>query len=181
MLTEWADKYQRIDDEMKRYEKMLETLERLQKQLVTDIWLQFISLAIAFSVLFALIGMIDFIPGAFLYFYVPVLAILSFFTAGRGIILLSQKIARLYHHKRKDLPFQYPKPIVVNSNYPFNIPPNYYTEQLCIEWLMEKYNFEMSQLKKLRKEIEQASEQDYKNLQENLNEIVIYEIIGRAK
>lgn len=181
LLAKWAQKQERIEDEMISLQKKLVTLKRQQKKLVTDIWLLVIAFPIIIYVLLALASMIDFIPWVFIYFYGPILAALAIFMIGWNILRLAKKIALLCHHKRKDLPFEYPKPPILNSNYPTYIPPNYYTEQLCIEWLMEKYGYEMVQLKKLRKEIEQAPEEDYDKLQEKLNEIIIYEIIGRAK
>lgn len=181
LLAEWAEKYERIEDEIKRCEKQLITLERQQKELKIDMRLQIISLAILFPVMLALVQMGFYIPWIFLYFYIPVLSLLAIFTLGRGIFHLFKTSARLRYHKRTDLPFQYPKPLRFRSNYPTYIPPNYYTEQLCLEWLIKEYRLEMSQLKKLRKEIEQASEEDYTMLQENLDNIIIYEIVGRAK
>ncbi|MDO4166407.1 MAG: hypothetical protein Q4D32_03275 [Eubacteriales bacterium] len=181
LLAECIEKYERIEYEMKRYEKQLVTLEKQKKGLITDIWIYSIGLAISLVVVYALVDMVDVIPWIFLYFYVPVLVVFAFFTIGRSILGLGKTLASLHHHKRKDLPFQYPEPMRINSNYPTYIPPNYYTEYLCIEWLMEKYSFEMGRLKKLRREIDQASEQDYQDLQKSLDEIIIYEIVGRAK
>lgn len=181
LLVQWFEKYERMKDEMVRYEKMLETLEEQQKKLVTDIWMRLIAFIISCLFFLALAGMTDDIPSAFLFFYVPVLALLAFFAIGRNLVLLARKIARLLHHKNKKISFQYPEPLTLNSNYPTYIPPNYYAQKLCIEWLMEKYAIQISQLQKLRGEIEQASEQDYQDLQERLDEIIIYEIMGSAK
>lgn len=181
LLIEWAEKFERMKDEMIRYEKILETLEKQRKKLVTDIWMRFIAFIISCCFFLGLAAITGDIPVAFLIFYVPVVALLAIFVLGRNIILLSKKIALLLHHKKRNISFRYPKPLTINSNYPTYIPPNYYTEQLCIEWLMEKYAVQISQLQKLRKEIEQASEQDYQDLQERLDEIIIYEMIGKAK
>lgn len=181
LLVEWFEKYERMKDEMIRYEKMLETLENQRKKLVTDIWMRLITFIMSCCFFVGLAAITGDIPGIFLFFYVPVLALLTIFILGRNIILLSKKIALFLHHKKRTISFRYPKPLTINSNYPTYIPPNYYTEQLCIEWLMEKYAVQIGRLKKLRKEIEQASEQDYQDLQERLDEIIIYEIVGRAK
>lgn len=181
LLARWAEKYKRIENEIKRYERQLETLKRVKKDLALDIRIGYISLIILSLLFLGLAGLTTCIPSFLLYFYVPVLALLAAFVLGRSIIILFKNIARFCHHKRKDLPFQYPKPPIVDSNYPTNIPPNYYTEQLCVEWLIEKYKLEISQLKQLRKEMKQASEEDYEKLEKRLEEIKIYEIVGRAK
>lgn len=181
LLARWAEKYRRIENEITRCEKHLETLKRAKKNLALDIRIGYISLIILSLLFLGLAGLAAYIPWVFLYFYVPVLALLATFVLGRSIIKLFKNIARFRHHKRQDLPFEYPKPPIVDSNYPTNIPPNYYAEQVCVEWLIEKYNLEMSQLKHMRKEIEQASEDDYKKLEKRLEEIKIYEIVGRAK
>lgn len=181
LLARWAEKYRQIEDEIKRYERQLETLNRVKKNLALDIRIGYISFIILSLLFLGLAGLAMYIPWAFLYFYVPVLALLAAFVLGRSIIKLLKNIARFRHHKRKDLPFEYPKPPIVNSNYPTNIPPNYYAEQLCIEWLMEKYKLEISQLKQWRREIEQASEKDFENFEKRLDEIKVYEIVGRAR
>lgn len=181
LLARWAEKYRRIENEIKRYERQLETLNRVKKNLALDIRIGYISFIILSLLFLGLAGLAMYIPWAFLYFYVPVLALLAAFVLGRSIIKLLKNIARFRHHKRQDLPFEYPKPPIVDSNYPTNIPPNYYSEQLCVEWLIEKYKLEISQLKQLRREIEQASEEDYTKLEKRLDEIKIYEIVGRAR
>ena len=180
-MAEWAEKYRRIEYEITRCKKQLGTLKNAKKNLVMDIWFSVITLAVFIPFFFILAEMIEFIPGVFSYFYVPVLVLFAVFVIGRSIIRLFKKILCLCHHNRKDLPFQYPKPSLVNSNYPTNIPPNYYAEQFCLEWLIEKYNLEINQLKQLRREVEQASEEDCRKLKERLDAIKIYEVIGRAK
>ena len=180
-MAKWAEKYKRIEDEIKRYERQLETLKRVKKDLALDIRIGYISLIILSLLFLGLAGLAAYIPWVFLYFYIPVLTLFATFVLVRGIIKLLKNTACFHYHERKDLPFQYPKPPIVNSNYPTNIPPNYYAEKVCVEWLIEKYKLEISQLKQWRREIEQASEKDYKDFEKRLDEIKIYEIVGRAR
>ena len=181
LLARWAEKYKQIEYEIKRYERQLERLKRVKKNLGMDIRMGYISFIILFFLFLGLAGMALYIPSMLLCIYVPVLSLLATFVLGRSIIILIKNIARFCYHKRKDLPFEYPKPPIVNSNYPTNIPPNYYAEQVCVEWLIEKYKLEISQLKQWRREFDQASEADYEDFEKRLDEILIYEIVGRAR
>ena len=181
LLARWAEKYKHIEDEIKRYERQLERLKRVKKNLGMDIRIGYISLIILFFLFLGLAGLALYIPWVFLYFYVPVLALLAIFVLGRGIIKLIKNVSLYCYHKRKNLPFEFPKPPIVNSNYPTNYPPNYYTEQLCVEWLIETYQLEIKQLKQWRREFDQVSEADYEDFEKRLDEILIYEIVGRAR
>ena len=180
LFAVWSEKYERIEYEIKRCETRMESLERRQRMLKLDAWMPIIRIIIELPILYFLVSMIEYIPWVFTYFYIPVLILIIIFTFIRNIFCFAHRLARIFYHKRKNLPFEYPKPILIDSNYPVNILPNHYTERLCCEWLLEKYSYELGQLKRLRKEIEQASEEDYEDLQNRLEEITIYEIIGGA-
>lgn len=179
-MAMWSEKYERIEYEVKRCEARMESLEKRKRILKLDARVRLIRIAIDIPILYFLASMIPYISYYFVYFYIPGLVGLTIFTLGRDIVSFGRQLALMRYHKRKNLPFTYPRPILVDSNYPVNIPPNYYTEGLCCEWLLEKYHYEMEEMVKLRKEIEQASEEDIEPLQKRLEEIAIYEILGGA-
>lgn len=178
LFAVWSERYERIEYEIKRCETRMESLERRQRMLKIDVWMPVIRMVIALPMLYILVSMIPIIPIGFNYFYIPVSIGIAIYIFVWNLFSFAHRLARILYHKRKNLPFEYPKPILIDSNYPANILPNHYTERLCCEWLLEKYSYELGQLKRLRKEIEQASEEDYEDLQKRLEEITIYEIIG---
>lgn len=132
LLAQWSAKHEYITNEMSQCKHKLELLDKRQKDLMTDLRFAEIYFVASFLLGLFLLYMSKQIFSAFLYFYLPVVALILFFTLGRSIIKLSRIVTLMHYHDRMDLPFQYPRELTAASNYPTCIPPNNYAEQMCL-------------------------------------------------
>ena len=126
LLAQWSAKHEYITNEMSQCKHKLELLDKRQKDLMTDLRFAEIYFVASFLLGLFLLYMSKQIFSAFLYFYLPVVALILFFTLGRSIIKLSRIVTLMHYHDRMDLPFQYPRELTAASNYPTCIPPNNY-------------------------------------------------------
>ncbi len=94
---------------------------------------------------------------------------------------LIKRIKCCLFHNKKWGPVEYPKPEIIRSNYSTHIPPDYYSERRCIEWLLHQYNVEIMKMIALRRKIENTPEQDLAPFQKEIENIVIYQRVGRAR
>ena len=161
LLAQWSAKHEYITNEMSQCKHKLELLDKRQKDLMTDLRFAEIYFVASFS--------------AFLYFYLPVVALILFFTLGRSIIKLSRIVTLMHYHDSMDLPFQYPRELTAASNYPTCIPPNNYAEQMCLNWLLQKYSMQLQTLQKINEQIKTAPETDYENLSKAISSLCAYE------
>ncbi len=148
LLAQWSAKHEYITNEMSQCKHKLELLDKRQKDLMTDLRFAEIYFVASFLLGLFLLYMSKQIFSAFLYFYLPVVALILFFTLGRSIIKLSRIVTLMHYHDRMDLPFQYPRELTAASNYPTCIPPNNYAEQMCLNWLLQKYSMQLQTLQK---------------------------------
>lgn len=186
LLFDWKQKYERIQWELKDNDKKLEKVIKRQKDLVDDILFQIGFMVVTFLVMSFLVKCREFVGGwLFGYAFYPlyILVIGGFIIASviYNISQLVKRIKRYRFHAKKIDSLEYPNPETVDSNYPLHIPPNYYAERKCIEWLLHQYTQETMQLIAIRRKIENTSEQDLEPFWEELDRIVIYERVGCAK
>lgn len=185
LLFAWKHKYERIQWELKDNETKLEKVIKRQKQLVDDIVIQIIFLFICIFVIFLLWICRSSVVGwtyGYAFYAVYILAVWGIIIAAAiyNVYQLVKRIKRcLFHAKKRD--FLYSRPVTVDSNYPLHIPPNYYAERKCIEWLLNQYMEETIELFALKQKIEHTTEQELDAFWEELENIVIYERIGCAK
>ena len=108
LLAQWSAKHEYITNEISQCKHKLELLDKRQKDLMTDLRFAEIYFVASFLLGLFLLYMSKQIFSAFLYFYLPVVALILFFTLGRSIIKLSRIVTLMHYHDRMDLPFQYP-------------------------------------------------------------------------
>lgn len=189
LLADWNRKYDRVQWELKDNEKKLEHIGKRQKELVYDLIFQGGFALLCFLILFCITvnrfaittDAGYYYSGGFYYILVMFLIIGTIIAVIYNIRQLIKRIWRLLFHLKKKEPIEYPKPEVIQSNYPTHIPPNYYAERKCIEWLLHQYTEEMMELISLKRDIENTPEQELDPLREALERIVIYQRIGCAK
>ena len=155
LLAQWSAKHEYITNEMSQCKHKLELLDKRQKDLMTDLRFAEIYFVASFLLGLFLLYMSKQIFSAFLYFYLPVVALILFFTLGRSIIKLSR--------------------IVTLMHYPTCIPPNNYAEQMCLNWLLQKYSMQLQTLQKINEQIKTAPETDYENLSKAISSLCAYE------
>lgn len=180
LLHECADKYERINREYDRHKRRLESLDRLQKDLMTDIVVQIIMLIICVVIISILEPFKEYIHIWFFPFFCIAIWGMKIATVVWNGYQLFRKIKRLIHHRRK-IAIDYPKPEIIRSMHSSPPQPNFYAKIKCIEWLLGRYREELECMDKLKSRIEEGEESDYDRFQMELNEIVIYESIGMAK
>lgn len=181
LLCEWKQKYERLNRELGKNERQLQTLEKRKKDLVIDIYIQIVYALLCLVVSLFIISWWEEIS----YFFQP-----FFIMATAGLMVAAliyngyqffRRIKRWIHHTRKIDPIEYPKLEMVQSNYALHPQPNYYAEGQCIEWLIRQYTDQMLKMTELRRRIEKASEQECDILRKELDEIVFYESVGCAR
>lgn len=175
LLAQWSAKHEYITNEISQCKHKLELLDKRQKDLMTDLRFAEIYFVASFLLGLFLLYMSKQIFSAFLYFYLPVVALILFFTLGRSIIKLSRIVTLMHYHDRMDLPFQYPRELTAASNYPTCIPPNNYAEQMCLNWPLQKYSMQLQTLQKINEQIKTAPETDYENLSKAISSLCAYE------
>lgn len=189
LLIAWKQKYERVQWELGDNQKKLENVEKRKRELIYDLVFQFSFAIFCFLILFCIAVNryeITVNAGYFYaegFYYILVMALII------GIVVaviynthqIVKRIKRyLWHVKKRNL-VEYPKPEKVRSNYPTHIPLNYYAEQACIEWLLHEYAEDMKKLTALKRKIEDTSEQNLDPLWKELEDIVFYERVGRAR
>ena len=165
LLAQWSAKHEYITNEISQCKHKLELLDKRQKDLMTDLRFAEIYFVASFLLGLFLLYMSKQIFSAFLYFYLPVVALILFFTLGRSIIKLSRIVTLMHYHDR----------MTAASNYPTCIPPNNYTEQMCLNWLLQKYSMQLQTLQKINEQIKTAPETDYENLSKAISSLCAYE------
>ena len=53
--------------------------------------------------------------------------------------------------------------------------PNNYAEQMCLNWLLQKYSMQLQTLQKINEQIKTAPETDYENLSKAISSLCAYE------
>lgn len=189
LMAEWARKYERILWELKDNDKKLESVTKRQKELVYDLIFQCGFALVCFLALYCITinrYAITVDAGYFYsegFYYILVMALVIGTIAAviyNGYQIIKRIKSCLFHNKKRGS-VEYPKPEVYRSNYSTHIPSDYYSERKCIEWLLHQYNEEIMKLIALRREIENAPEQDLALFQRELESIVIYQRVGRAR
>lgn len=87
LLAQWSAKHEYITNEMSQCKHKLELLDKRQKDLMTDLRFAEIYFVASFLLGLFLLYMSKQIFSAFLYFYLPVVALILFFTLGKGALL----------------------------------------------------------------------------------------------
>ncbi len=181
LLVEWKQKYERIQWELGDNERKLENVIKRQKKLPGNVFYPVAMTFIGFLLVFCLWCFRDGIMFMFYPFYLAAVFGLAIATVAINGYRFIKEIRRYLWHVRKWDSVTYPKPETVRSNYPLHIPPNYYAEHVCIEWLLHQYTDAAMKLIALRRKIENTPEQDLEPLQKELDAIVIYERVGRTR
>lgn len=189
LLIAWKHKYERIQWELEDNLKKLENVEKRKRELIYDLVFQFFFAVFCFLLLYCIaVNRYEItINAGYLFaegfYYILVMALIIGIVAAviYNTYQITKRIKRyLWHVKKRDL-VEYPKPETVQSNYPTHIPLNYFAEQACIEWLLHEYAEDMKKLITLKRKIEDTPEQNLDPLWKELEGIVFYERVGRAK
>lgn len=189
LLFAWKQKYERIQWELEDNLKKLENVKKRKRELIYDLVFQFFFAVICFLILFCItvnryeitVNAGYFFAEGFYYILVMFLIIGAIAAVIYNTHQIIKKIKRyLWHVMKWDL-VEYPKPENVRSNYPTHIPLNYFAEQACIEWLLHEYAEDMKKLTALKRKIEDTPEQNLEPLWKELEDIVFYERVGRAR
>lgn len=185
LLFDWKQKYERIQWELKDNEKKLENVMKRRKMLFGNFLFQ---IFFCFSCVMLLFFMWQFREtvsyieyGAFYPFYLAAIYGLLIAAIIYNGYQFGKQMKKYFYHTVKLRPVEYPKPEMAGSNYPTHIPLNYYEERACIEWLLHQYTEMAGKLIALRRKIENTPEQNLEPLREELESIMIYERVGRAK
>lgn len=181
LLIAWKQKYERIQWELEDNQKKLENVIKRQNDLLKNIYRPIVQVLISLFLLLCLWLLRDSIMFMFYELFCAVILGL----AAAAVIYFGYRFMKAVRfcawHRRKWDPVTYPKPEIVKSNYPTHIPPNYYAERICIEWLLRQYNDALGNMLALRQKIENAEEEDLESLVQELENILIYERVGRAR
>lgn len=189
LLIAWKQKYERIQWELGDNQKKLENVEKRKKALIYDLVFQFAFAIFCFLLLYCItVNRYEITTNAgYLYaegfYYILVMALImgTIVAVIYNSYQIIKRIKRYLWHVNKLKPLEYPKPEKVRSNYPTYIPLNYFAEQTCIEWLLHEYTEDMKKLTALKRKIEDTPEQNLDPLWGELETIVFYERVGRAK
>ncbi|MDE6567519.1 MAG: hypothetical protein K2K70_07285 [Lachnospiraceae bacterium] len=189
LLIAWKQKYERIQWELEDNLKKLENVEKRKRELIYDLVFQFFFAVFCFLLLYCItvnryaitVEAGYFFAEGFYYILVMFLIIGAIAAVIYNTHQIIKRIKRyLWHVTKWDL-VEYPKPENVRSNYPTHIPLNYFAEQACIEWLLHEYVEDMKKLTALKRKIEDTPEQNLDPLWKELEDIVFYERVGRAR
>lgn len=180
LLYEWKRKNDILEMDIQENERKLGYAIERQKDLKRDIIAQIGIAVVCYIIVCFLFGQEGSISVYFAVTYhvsIYVIAILAILYNGIQVI---RAVTRYIHHTKVVNDWKKPRARVSNKEWGIEPEPSFQVEIQKISWILEQYGRERLKMRELWRRIQQEEDLTIEELEDELNQIIIYEKVKRA-